>query len=106
MLDCRFVDDGVVLLLPTWPDCCPCAPISVELLPSATEVMPVSGGVRSVPGLPVNWGVELDGAGLVFCVGKFTDELADCILVIVDGGTNRGGEPDCCGDTCPDCSGG
>ena len=23
----------------------------------------------------------------------------DRILVIVDGGTNRGGEPDCCGDT-------
>ena len=54
VLDCEFIGDDPVLLLPTCTDCCPCGPCSVELLPSITEVMDVSGGVRLVPGFPVN----------------------------------------------------
>jgi hypothetical protein len=65
-------------------------------MPSTTEVITVSGGVRSVPEFPVNCGVELEAVGPVLCTGKLSDEFAGRILVIADGGTSRGGEPDCC----------
>ena len=85
VLDGGFDDnDEDVLLLPIGPVCCctcPC-PISVELLPSITEVMKVSGGITSVPKFPVNCDVELDGGGegLVFCVGIFIDEGGEGIV--------------------------